>query len=105
MRRRRKTPRVIVYVVAACARCSSLLNFLESRKIAFGMKDVIEDERAMRELALLTGGRAPVPAVLVGKKLLLSPDGRILGRALAARGVKPGAGKGRKLPRKKRVQQ
>ena len=68
--------RVIVYGVAGFPKCEALRRYLSDRGIPVRWKDVAQNELAMTELAELTGGRAPVPVVVIGKNVLIDPDPR-----------------------------
>ncbi len=82
MPRKANGAKVVIYVAAGSERCRRTMEYLVSRGIRFAVKDVLESERSMKELALLTGGRAPVPVVVMGTRVFLAPSCRVLRDAL-----------------------
>jgi glutaredoxin len=72
----------VAYVSPACIASAVILQYLESRKIPYKVRDIVADAGAMLELAEITGGRVSVPVVVLGTKVLQNPKWTTLAGAL-----------------------
>ena len=66
-------PRVTLYVTPACHWCTVAKRYLTEHNIPFVEVDVTQDRRALRDMVLMTGGRA-VPVVRIGEHAMVGWD-------------------------------
>jgi glutaredoxin len=72
----------LAYVSPGCVACTVLLEYLDSRKVRYKVRNIVADSGAMLELAEITGGRVCVPVLVLGRKVLENPKWTILSEAL-----------------------
>ena len=68
-----REPTVVVYTTPTCHWCRVAKAYLKERGIAFREIDVTSDRRGLREMVLMTGGRA-VPVIRVGEHAMTGWD-------------------------------
>jgi glutaredoxin len=69
------TPRITIYTTPTCHWCEVAKRYFEKHRIEFTEVDVTRDRRGMRDMVLMTGGRA-VPVVRVGSHAMTGWDAR-----------------------------
>lgn len=74
-------PDVVVYTQPHCASCSQVERFLEERGVAFTIRDVSQDVRALEEIA--SRGYMSTPVVKVGARWIGGFKTRQIEEALA----------------------
>ena len=73
---------VLAYVSPACVVCTVLLEYLDSQRVRYRVRDIVADSGAMLELAQITGGQLSVPVVVLGDRVLQNPKWSTLSTAL-----------------------
>ncbi|HEK21359.1 MAG TPA: NrdH-redoxin [Bacteroidetes bacterium] len=74
---------VIVYGTRWCAKTQMIRRYLDRLGVPYSFIDLDSDPLGKDQLRWLTGGHVLHPTVYVGGHLLIEPDTRSLGRALA----------------------
>ncbi|HVE41743.1 MAG TPA: glutaredoxin family protein [Planctomycetota bacterium] len=77
--------RVLAFVSPSCVACTVLLEYLDSQRVRYQVRDIVADSGAMLELAEITGGRVSVPVVVIGERVLETPKWTTLAAALRSR--------------------
>ena len=80
----RPQPRVTVYTTPHCHWCLVAKRYLAENDIPFREVDVTRDRRGLREMVLMTGGRA-VPVISVGEHAMTGWDVREFERLMTGR--------------------
>ena len=71
----KRVPRVTIYVTPTCHWCRVAKAYLAKHGIQFSEIDITKDRRGLREMVLMTGGRA-VPVLRVGEHAMIGWDAR-----------------------------
>ena len=69
----RPDPRVTIYVTPTCHWCKVAKNYLVKAGVVFSEIDITCDRRGLRDMVLMTGGRA-VPVLRVGEHAMIGWD-------------------------------
>jgi len=77
-------PAVTVYTTPHCHWCRVAKRYLADKKIPFREIDVTTDRRGLRQMVLMTGGRA-VPVIQIGEHAMTGWDVREFERLLSGR--------------------
>ena len=69
----RPDPRVTIYLTPTCHWCKIAVGYLTKHGIAFREVDITRDRRGLRDMVLMSGGRA-VPVLRVGEHAMIGWD-------------------------------
>jgi len=69
----RATPRITIYTTPTCHWCDVAKRYLTKEGVAFHEVDITRDRRGLRDMVLMTGGRA-VPVLRVGTHAMVGWD-------------------------------
>jgi glutaredoxin len=71
----RPNPRVTIYTTPTCHWCRIAKAYLTRAGVEFREVDITRDRRGLREMVLMSGGRA-VPVLCVGEHAMIGWDAR-----------------------------
>jgi glutaredoxin 3 len=80
----RPDPRVTIYTTPTCHWCKIAMAYLTKHAIEFHEVDITRDRRGLRDMVLMSGGRA-VPVVRVGEHAMIGWDVREFERLRSGR--------------------
>jgi glutaredoxin len=81
-RKRNMPPKqIVVYSAPGCVVCNKVKEFLVQQGVPFTVKDIVEDEQALNELAEM--GVMSTPVTLIDGEVLLGFDRRKIEKLLA----------------------
>jgi len=75
---------IVIYTTPACSWCRVAKRYFAEHGLAYREVDVTRDRRGLREMVLMTGGRA-VPVIRVGEHAMTGWDVREFERLLSGR--------------------
>jgi glutaredoxin len=73
---------IVVYSAPGCVACSKVKELLTQRGVPFTVKDIVEDEQAMRELSEM--GVMSTPITLIDAQMVVGFDRRKIEKLLTA---------------------
>lgn len=80
----RMISKVTIYTTPTCHGCEVAKRYLSSRGVVFREIDITQDRQGLRDMVLMTGGRA-VPVLRVGEHAMIGWDPREFERLRSGR--------------------